>query len=314
MGIGPWVRPPDQPVPVAFSGTSGTVWTATTATGGVGPYNNPDGWTWADIIAPAAGVPRGLASVTGVGFQSHAATGRRWRSSDPAPTQGLELRRAVLWLNPTPTYPRIPPGSVPPGGVVEYDDDGQYLADPVATFSALAVAATERVPAGDPVLGQPMSAYLRRAALLDGQSPAEQTPQTMPTLAAASGPILASASTSVGEGAVEFTGQASAPFDGARAFILTTSWETLGVPAPAAPSSPSATDLGRLVQGLVSAVVSEITCLYRPPRYRIITPASGMWRLRQRQSPAGTDTWPLRQRQHGMHSGSWPLRQRQRGV
>lgn len=40
--------------------------------------------------------------------------------------------------------------------------------------------------------------------------------------------------------------------------------------------------------------------------------ATGMWRLRQRQSLPGTDSWPLRQRQNGGHTGSWPLRGRQR--
>lgn len=40
----------------------------------------------------------------------------------------------------------------------------------------------------------------------------------------------------------------------------------------------------------------------------------GMYRARQRQSPAGADGWPLRQRQNAGATGTWPLRQRQNGM
>ena len=41
---------------------------------------------------------------------------------------------------------------------------------------------------------------------------------------------------------------------------------------------------------------------------------SGLWRMRQRQSIAGTDSWPVRALQNGHHSGSWPIRARQNGI
>lgn len=77
-------------------------------------------------------------------------------------------------------------------------------------------------------------------------------------------------------------------------FVASSAWDLYGV--------------GAQVTGIT------VTRLWQPPRYRFVTPTRGMWRLRQRQSLAGSDGWALRQRQAGGHPGSWPLRQRQPGV
>lgn len=62
---------------------------------------------------------------------------------------------------------------------------------------------------------------------------------------------------------------------------------------------------------IVSATVDVIVTHHA--RWRFIY-TGGHYRVRQRQSLAGTDSWPLRQRQNGATSGSWPLRQRQSGL
>jgi hypothetical protein len=56
----------------------------------------------------------------------------------------------------------------------------------------------------------------------------------------------------------------------------------------------------------------SIARMFQPPRYRFVYPTTtSVWRLRQRQSFAGSDGPALRQRQNGSATGSWPLRQRQ---
>lgn len=77
---------------------------------------------------------------------------------------------------------------------------------------------------------------------------------------------------------------------------------------------------GRLIQGstfsLARWFVGTPTFHWQPFQYRIVTPdvVGGIYRTRQRQSLAGSDSWPARQRQNGSHTGSWPTRQRQRGL
>lgn len=81
-----------------------------------------------------------------------------------------------------------------------------------------------------------------------------------------------------------------------------------------APTLPASSFLEVSVQ--TSAWIDSAVAIVQRPRYRFVypDPLGGAWRIRQRQSLAGSDSWPLRQRQNGGHTGSWALRQRQSGA
>ncbi len=94
----------------------------------------------------------------------------------------------------------------------------------------------------------------------------------------------------------------------------------LGLTTPETLTAPS--PVGYPLHGVadgyaVAAAVFQITAtgLYTYPAYRWVWDAvtTGLWRTRQRQSPAGADGWPPRQRQNRGATGTWPTRQRQLG-
>jgi len=303
MGTGPWVRPPDQVVPVTVAILSRGRWFAGTSSGVEAGFTNPGGWTWEQIVEPDPGLVEPLVAFTTefTYLDAEAFTGRR-----PATTPGFTLLRGLFRAAMSAGYPQIAPDHIPDGATVEYEDDGEYLANPTLLISAtLTTGADNTSDTSGPtaVVGQ-----IKHLSTYDGVtslSLADQPPGA--TVAAA--PTLGSGSALIGSNA-DFTASISTPFDAPVALAPWLSWEASGIPTPDAPGPDQTSSL----EAAVTVLDMAATCLYRPPHYRLITEASGSWRLRQRQTLPGSDSWPLRQRQNGASSGSWPSRQRQRGM
>jgi len=281
MGVGPWTQGPD--VLLAQGLTTRTVsW--------LRKSGSDPSVAWADMVNSGWGsypppIVQGEAALQV--FLSPTSQ-QTWliaamAGADLVTRHQVGVRQAQVTSSPTPG---IPPDVIPPDATVEYRGAGVYTgAFHVTAAWAFASSGTTSPPVtvrftdAFPTLAAPDPVWFPSAG----------------TLA-----TWAEVGTSSGAG-----GSAS--------------WEsTGGLVSVAAAFTPQVTgETPTPGSGVISATADvttiTITRLYTPSEYRLHTPG-GAWRLRQRQSLAGTDSWPLRQRQNGTHSGSWPLRQRQSGV
>jgi len=156
---------------------------------------------------------------------------------------------------------------------------------------------------------------MRRVASLDGADPGSIGVGSFPDVGTLLGGSLIAQASVISDGSDVASGECVLPLGQPSAFTVSSAWEGGGPPALFEYPAPESGDRAvTAYQTIVEFAVVEASAVYRPPRYRVVTPGGGQWRLRQRQSLSGADGWPLRQRQAGGHGGSWPLRQRQGGV